>query len=391
MAADRSPSPAPACISTARPRPARAARWATSTGCWPRKPDREPADRRCFDRPRSHSGKGAPNPRRHASRRPFRARASSLPIVHNPHDTDAPLVQVLVRDNNVDQALKALKKKMQREGLFREMKLRNYYEKPSERRAREKAEAVRRARKLARKRAQREGPDRGGAARSADAPSNRRLSTVWLAGEAVARRPTRRDSAPAPGGTVLGPASTLIRSDDWMAARRVPRAHWLAPVARARGRHGSRRLPDPAARFHRDDDIDAAAVGSQVNIGSLTAVISAEPQRRRRLQRAGHAPTARPASSSEAIADFDTAIKLNPNFYQAYANRALVERRLKPRRPGARRLQHAPSRSTRTTTSPMSAAATSTARTASSISRSPISTAPSSSIPAIRAPITIAA
>jgi len=66
-------------------------------------------------------------------------------------------VQVLVRDNNVDQALKALKKKMQREGLFREMKLRDYYEKPSERRAREKAEAVRRARKLARKRAQREG------------------------------------------------------------------------------------------------------------------------------------------------------------------------------------------------------------------------------------------
>ena len=66
-------------------------------------------------------------------------------------------MQVLVRDNNVDQALKALKKKMQREGLFREMKLRNYYEQPSERRAREKAEAVRRARKLARKRAQREG------------------------------------------------------------------------------------------------------------------------------------------------------------------------------------------------------------------------------------------
>jgi small subunit ribosomal protein S21 len=71
-------------------------------------------------------------------------------------------LQVLVRDNNVDQALKALKKKMQREGLFREMKLRNYYEKPSERRAREKAEAVRRARKLARKRAQREGIIPGG-------------------------------------------------------------------------------------------------------------------------------------------------------------------------------------------------------------------------------------
>ena len=66
-------------------------------------------------------------------------------------------MQVFVRDNNVDQALKALKKKMQREGLFREMKLRGHYEKPSERRAREKAEAIRRARKLARKKLQREG------------------------------------------------------------------------------------------------------------------------------------------------------------------------------------------------------------------------------------------
>jgi small subunit ribosomal protein S21 len=66
-------------------------------------------------------------------------------------------VQILVRDNNVDQALKVLKKKMQREGIFREMKLRDHYEKPSERKTREKAEAVRRARKLARKRLQREG------------------------------------------------------------------------------------------------------------------------------------------------------------------------------------------------------------------------------------------
>ena len=62
-------------------------------------------------------------------------------------------MQVLVRDNNVDQALKALKKKMQREGSFREMKRHVHYEKPSEKRARQKAEAVRRARK----RAQREG------------------------------------------------------------------------------------------------------------------------------------------------------------------------------------------------------------------------------------------
>jgi small subunit ribosomal protein S21 len=66
-------------------------------------------------------------------------------------------MQVLVRDNNVDQALRVLKRKMQREGVFREMRKRRSYEKPSERRTRERAEAIRRARKLARKQAQRDG------------------------------------------------------------------------------------------------------------------------------------------------------------------------------------------------------------------------------------------
>ncbi|MEE8332815.1 MAG: 30S ribosomal protein S21 [Alphaproteobacteria bacterium] len=66
-------------------------------------------------------------------------------------------VQVFVRDNNVDGALKALKKKMQREGVWREMKRHRHYEKPSERRVRKKAEAIRRARKLERKRIQIEG------------------------------------------------------------------------------------------------------------------------------------------------------------------------------------------------------------------------------------------
>ena len=67
------------------------------------------------------------------------------------------MLEVFVRNNNVDQALRALKKKMQREGTFREMKLRRAYEKPSERRAREKAESVRRYRKMLRKRMEREG------------------------------------------------------------------------------------------------------------------------------------------------------------------------------------------------------------------------------------------
>src|ERR1035437_3986959 len=111
-----------------------------------------------------------------AMERAFPARSDGLltPFLLSPCDSEAPLlwgfrlrtrprnnegasVQVLVRDNNVDQALKALKKKMQREGIFREMKLRGHYEKPSEKKARERAEATRRARKLARKKMQREG------------------------------------------------------------------------------------------------------------------------------------------------------------------------------------------------------------------------------------------
>jgi small subunit ribosomal protein S21 len=64
------------------------------------------------------------------------------------------MVEVTVRDNNMDQALRVLKKKMQREGIYREMKMRKHYEKPSERRVREAGEAVRRARKLARKKSE---------------------------------------------------------------------------------------------------------------------------------------------------------------------------------------------------------------------------------------------
>ena len=66
-------------------------------------------------------------------------------------------MQIMVRVNTIEQALRALKKKLQREGVYREMKLRRHYEKPSEKRAREKAAAVRRARKLERKRAERDG------------------------------------------------------------------------------------------------------------------------------------------------------------------------------------------------------------------------------------------
>ena len=100
-------------------------------------------------------------------------------------------MQVLVRDNNVDQALRALKKKMQREGIFREMKLRGHYEKPSEKRAREKAEAVRRARKL--------DPQEAAARRPAARAGQAEAPLIRLAGGLPAGLRTSGTTAIAPG------------------------------------------------------------------------------------------------------------------------------------------------------------------------------------------------
>ena len=61
------------------------------------------------------------------------------------------VLEVTVKDNNVEQAIRSLKKKMQREGLYREMKIRKHYEKPSLKKAREKTESIRRYRKLQRR------------------------------------------------------------------------------------------------------------------------------------------------------------------------------------------------------------------------------------------------
>src|SRR5262249_21072965 len=87
---------------------------------------------------------------------PATGHSRHLDRAQNGSSTIGKHLRVFVRDNNVDQALRVLKKKLQREGVFREMKRRKAYEKPSERKTREKAEAVRRARKAARKQAQRE-------------------------------------------------------------------------------------------------------------------------------------------------------------------------------------------------------------------------------------------
>ena len=92
-------------------------------------------------------------------------------------------MQVFVRDNNVDQALRVLKKKMQREGLFREMKRRRFFEKPSDKATREKSEAVRRRRKLARKQAIRDG--------LIAAPPKKKLEAGGRPGSASPRTGTR--------------------------------------------------------------------------------------------------------------------------------------------------------------------------------------------------------
>src|SRR6188768_290583 len=107
---------------------------------------------------------------------------------------------------------------MQREGIFREMKLRGHYEKPSEKKAREKAEAIRRARKLARKRLQREGllpmkpkPVMGAGGR-AGGPGGRGaapaelLISLFFPAVARSHRLAPRESFERSGSAVLGKA-----------------------------------------------------------------------------------------------------------------------------------------------------------------------------------------
>lgn len=63
-------------------------------------------------------------------------------------------MEIKVFDNNIDKALKTLKRKLSRAGLFKELRKRKYYEKPSERRRRKHKEAQRRLRKKLRRQRQ---------------------------------------------------------------------------------------------------------------------------------------------------------------------------------------------------------------------------------------------
>ena len=60
------------------------------------------------------------------------------------------VIKIEVKDNNVDQALRILKRKLQREGFFKILKIKSNYEKPSERKKREKSENIKRSKKLQR-------------------------------------------------------------------------------------------------------------------------------------------------------------------------------------------------------------------------------------------------
>ena len=66
-------------------------------------------------------------------------------------------IEVVVRDNNVEKALRVLKKKLQKDGLFRELRLRQHFEKPSLKKQRKLKESLRRIAKEKRLKRLREG------------------------------------------------------------------------------------------------------------------------------------------------------------------------------------------------------------------------------------------
>ena len=285
-------------------------------------------------------------------------------------------MQVLVRDNNVDQALRALKKKMQREGIFREMKMRGHYEKPSEKRAREKAEAVRRARKLARKRAQREGllpttprPAAGAggpvqAVRRADAAHISSFSgdTTIKVGRCESPPPFVLSLRSAGRGAGLEPASSPASGKNAMNAAigdRLSRSGGCAAVAALLAGLAACRLPDrPDRRNHHH----RCRAGIRAEHLVADRCHPAQPAAIRKPTMCAARPMAAAASTARRCRISTRRSSCSPNFYQAYANRALIHRFLGDQAGRARRLQPRRSRSTPTMTPPISAAATSTAR-----------------------------
>ena len=57
-------------------------------------------------------------------------------------------IKIDVKDNNVEQAIRVLKRKLQKEGFFKVMKMKSVYEKPSEKKKRVQTENIKRIKKL---------------------------------------------------------------------------------------------------------------------------------------------------------------------------------------------------------------------------------------------------
>ncbi len=58
------------------------------------------------------------------------------------------VIKIEVKDNNIEQALRILKRKLQKDGFFKIVKLKDTYEKPSEKKKRIKQENIKRAKKI---------------------------------------------------------------------------------------------------------------------------------------------------------------------------------------------------------------------------------------------------
>ena len=58
------------------------------------------------------------------------------------------VIKIEVKDNNIEQALKILKRKLQRDGFFKIIKLKDTYEKPSDKKKRIRQENIKRVKKI---------------------------------------------------------------------------------------------------------------------------------------------------------------------------------------------------------------------------------------------------
>ena len=89
--------------------------------------------------------------KRKCLKNPFKeGRQSFLLMIVSATYNQEEVIKIEVKDNNVDQALRILKRKLQREGFFKILKIKSNYEKPSERKKREKSENIKRAKKIQR-------------------------------------------------------------------------------------------------------------------------------------------------------------------------------------------------------------------------------------------------